>query len=89
MNGTYLKELFLGLISLGIIILLFISVKTGCNKETWINYRQYPFGQITTAFSDPTTFYVCPEYRLPYNWPIGVKRSFPEPHTAPLKMGVL
>jgi hypothetical protein len=92
MNGLYLKELFLALVILGFIILLIISFKTGCNgnnKEGWVNYQSFPFGQITTAYSDPITLYACPEYRLPYNWPIGVKRSFPEEHIAPLKMGVL
>ncbi len=94
MNGLYLKELFLALVTLGFIILLIISFKIGCNgnnkdKEGWVNLQEFPFGQMSTAYSDPVTVYVCPEYRLPYNWPIGVKRSFPEEHIAPLKMGVL
>jgi hypothetical protein len=89
---VYTKEIMLGIIMLGVIILFILSIRLGCQdvkKEGWVNYRNWPYGQASTAFSDPIGLYICPEYRLPYNWPLGVKRSYPVPHVAPLKMGVV
>ena len=89
MDSAYLKELFLALIGLGLLVLITISFKTGCNKkESWVNYEMVPYGKISTAYSEPITFYNCPEYRLPYNWPIGIKRSYPVEHIGPIMMGV-
>ncbi len=88
MNGLYLKEFFLALIVLGLVVLITISFKTGCSKEGWVNYGMVPYGKLSTAYSEPITFYNCPEYRKPYNWPIGIKRSYPFEHIGPIMMGV-
>lgn len=88
-----LKTFFAFILIVGLIILLILSVKPGCGNSThaegWLNYISIPFGQVTTPYDHPVALYPCPEYRLPYNWPVGVKRDFPIPHIAPLKMGVL
>jgi hypothetical protein len=86
-----LKSFLLTLLLVGFLILVGLSIKTGCNKpvEGWLNFMNVPFGQVITPYDGPAAFYPCPEYRLPYNWPVGVKRDFPIPHIAPLKMGVL
>ena len=86
---TFLIIILLG----GFGILLTLSVKTGCAPgkqatEGWLNYISIPFGQVTTPYDHPVALYNCPAYRLPYNWPVGVKSSFPIPHIAPLPMGV-
>lgn len=89
-----LKTFLILTLLIGFIVLLTLSVKTGCTPdkkitESWLNYISIPFGQVTTPYDHPITLYPCPEYRLPYNWPVGVKRDFPIPHIAPLKLGVL
>ena len=88
-----LKTFLIVILLCGFVILLTLSVKTGCTptrqgKEGWLNYISIPFGQVTTPYDHPVALYPVTEYRLPYNWPVGVKSSFPIPHIAPLPMGV-
>ena len=88
-----LKSFLIITLLIGFGILLTLSVKTGCAPdkkvtESWLNYVSIPFGQVTTPYDHPVALYPCPVYRLPYNWPVGVKSSFPIPHIAPLPMGV-
>jgi hypothetical protein len=87
---TFLIIILLG----GFVILLTLSVKSGCTHtknitEGWLNYVSIPFGRVTTPYDHPIALYPRPEYRLPYNWPVGVKTEFPIPHIAPLMSGVL
>lgn len=84
---TFLIIILLG----GFVILLTLTIKTGCTSKTegWLNYVSIPFGRITTPYDHPIALYPRPEYRLPYNWPVGVKTEFPIPHVAPLMSGVL
>ena len=91
-DTRYLKEVLLFIIILGVVVLFILSIKLGC-KESWVNFMNVPYGQAVSASStlDNNGVYVypCPEYRLPYNWPLGVKTEHPFPHVAPLKMGTL
>lgn len=86
----YLKEILLAVILLGIIILGFSTFKTGCTpSEGFLTYLEKPLGQVRSVNGNPLVFYNCPEYRLPYNWPLGVKTEHPVEYIAPLKMGTV
>ena len=72
-------------------MLLIYSLVVSCksNKDGWVNYKQYPFGNIKTGagnFDDdnnvirPMTFYDYPIYRKPLNWPICHLVDYPIPH---------
>lgn len=54
------------------------------NNESWINYINIPFGQINTGVDCPVGYYIRPEYRKPYRWPLGIKQTYPVEHIAPL-----
>jgi hypothetical protein len=88
-QSELLKSFLLLILLVGFIILVTLSVKTGCTRQPWVNYMSIPFGQVSTPYDEPIALYPCPEYRLPYNWPVGVQRDFPIPHIAPLKLGIL
>ena len=76
-------------ISLGIFSLLIYSLVVRCDsvkdvKEGWVNYKQYPYGNIQTGAGDagitPIAFYEYPIYRRPYNYPICHLVDYPIPH---------
>ena len=78
-------------VGLGIPLYMFIIKCRG--DENWTNYMGQ-YGQVDTGADYPINninqpvFYKYNEYRLPYNWPVGVKRSYPVEHIAPFKLGV-
>ena len=73
-------------LSLGLFMLLIYSLVVTCDtvKEPWVNYRQLPYGNITTSAGDdnitPVVFYEYPIYRRPYNYPVCHLVDYPIPH---------
>ena len=73
-------------------MLLIYSLVVSCksNKDGWVNYKQYPFGNIKTGAGNydevndevirPMSFYDYPIYRKPLNWPICHLVDYPIPH---------
>ena len=53
-------------------------------KETWVNYKQTPYGNINSGAGDkgvtPLVFYDYPIYRRPYNYPVCHLVDYPLPH---------
>lgn len=70
----------------GLLIMLYNGITLKCPdaKEGWMVYRQGPYGTVGTGATDPIGFYTYPQYRKPYNWPIGFKTTYPIEHIAPV-----
>lgn len=61
-----------------------LRVNRSDNNESWINYINIPYGQISTGSDNPLNYYKITEYRKPYRWPLGINQSYPINHIAPL-----
>jgi hypothetical protein len=74
------------LIALFLFTLLIYSLVVSCdsNKEGWVDYKQYPFGNIQSGAGDkdvrPISFYDYPIYRKPLDWPVCNLVDYPIPH---------
>jgi len=74
------------LVALSIFSLLIYSLVISCDskKESWVDYKQYPFGNIQSGAGNedvrPISFYDYPIYRKPLNWPICHLVDYPIPH---------
>lgn len=69
----------------GLLIMLYNSISLKCpTEEGWMVYEQAPYGTVGTGSTDPIGFYTFPQYRKPYNWPIGFKTTYPIEHIAPI-----
>jgi len=71
----------LGLFSL---LIYFLVISCESKKENWVDYKQYPFGNIQSGAGNkdvrPISFYDYPIYRKPLNWPICHLVDYPIPH---------
>jgi hypothetical protein len=79
----YKKILPVILIFVLVMFVLGFRFRNNSTKESWINYMNLPFGEVKTGVDSPVGFYIRPEYRLPYRWPLGIKTSYPITHVAP------
>jgi hypothetical protein len=73
-------------------MLLIYSLVVTCksNKDGWVNYKQFPFGNIKTGAGNydenndniirPMSFYNYPIFRKPLNYPICHLVDYPIPH---------
>ena len=73
-------------------IFLIYSLVVSCksNKDGWVNYKEFPFGNINTGAGNydenndnvirPMSFYNYPIFRKPLNWPICHLVDYPIPH---------
>jgi len=82
----------IALCSVLLFMFLIYSLVVSCksNKDGWVNYKQYPFGNIKSGAGTydennvnditPISFYDYPIYRKPLNWPICHLVDYPIPH---------
>jgi hypothetical protein len=75
------------LVSIIIFILLIYLFAVNCNPikkiEPWVNYQQLPYGNIQSGAGGdtrPISFYDCPVYRRPLNYPVCHLVDYPYPH---------
>ncbi len=85
-----MKQLLLLLLFVGLCIVFFIAFKkcsgqNATDTETFADYNML-YGEISS--STDKNYYAVPEYRKPYNWPIGIYTEHPVPHISPLKYGI-
>jgi hypothetical protein len=79
-------NLFIIVCALSIFTILIYSLVVNCEtvKESWVNYKQMPFGNIQTGAGNkditPLVFYEYPTYRRPYNYPVCHLVDYPIPH---------
>lgn len=78
-----LNKIFFGLILIIVIVITVLNVKNNC-KEGWFVYKDQHFGSYQTGYNDEKEFYIRPEYRKPYRWPIGFKTEHPVKHISSL-----
>lgn len=80
-----LNKIFFLLILAIVIIITIFNVKNNCEpKEGWFVYKDQHFGSYQTGYTDEKGFYVRPEYRKPYRWPVGFKSEHPVKHISSL-----
>lgn len=82
-----LNKLFFYLIIVIVFIMTLTSIHNNCTneiKEGWFVYRDNNFSSYQTGYTDPKGFYLRPEYRKPYRWPVGFKSEHPVVHTGSL-----
>ena len=66
--------------------LLIYSLVISCDAkpEGWVDYKQYPFGNIHSGAGNedvrPVSFYEYPIYRKPLDYPICHLVDYPIPH---------
>jgi len=66
--------------------ILIYSLVISCEskKDGWVDYKQYPFGNIQSGAGNedvrPISFYDYPIYRKPLNWPVCHLVNYPIPH---------
>jgi hypothetical protein len=88
------------IVAIGVLFMLITSVVRSCRgagMEGWITYKRGPDNTIRTGIDgyypssvgsrlppSAPSFYLVPEYRLPYDWPRGFQTEYPVPHTEPL-----
>tara|TARA_Y100000389_G_C17404662_1_gene487372 strand:+ start:1046 stop:1330 length:285 start_codon:yes stop_codon:yes gene_type:complete len=80
-----LNKIFFLLILTIVIIITIFNVKNNCEtKEGWFVYKDQHFGSYQSGYTDEKGFYVRPEYRKPYRWPVGFKSEHPVKHISSL-----
>ena len=71
------------LVIFGVLIYSLI-ISCDSKKEGWVNYQQFPFGNIQSGAENeeirPISFYEYPSYRKPLNYPICHLVDYPIPH---------
>uniref|UniRef100_A0A6C0EZ78 Uncharacterized protein n=1 Tax=viral metagenome TaxID=1070528 RepID=A0A6C0EZ78_9ZZZZ len=78
-------NLVIMIIALALFSMLIYSLVVTCDKkEGWVDYKQFPYGNIQSGAgnndSTPVSFYDYPSYRKPMNWPICHLVDYPVPH---------
>ena len=82
-----LNKIFFILILVIVFVITLLNIKNNClptKKEGWFVYKDENFGSFQTGYTDPKGFYMRPEYRKPYRWPVGFKSEHPVKHTGSL-----
>jgi hypothetical protein len=59
-------------VALVLFIVLISIFRINCDevKESWVNYKEGPYGNFQTTNANPVVFYNVPRYRKPYRWPV-------------------
>lgn len=62
------------------VVIILFRVNCQNAKESWVNYQNFPYGNIDSGKSNPLVMYNVPRYRKPYNWPQCFITEHPEKH---------
>lgn len=83
----HLNKVFFLLILAIVFIMVIMNINNTCStpiKEGWFVYKDENFGSYQTGYTDPKGFYIRPEYRKPYRYPVGFKTNNPIEHISSL-----